>query len=286
MYGGTSFGMRPFHLPRRAVIWLVELPIFEPLVLIIITCNCVTMAITSPLDPGGTQKAQLLEAAELAFLGCFTAELVLKVVAYGMLFSRDAYLRDAWCQLDFIVVAFAWLPIINPAAEGWQAVRALRALRPLRVLRRIPGMPKLIYSVRESIPKLTNVLTLFGFLFVMSGAAAVQIFRGAFRYRCAKAPSEEVEQLPWWDVVDRLHKEAPQALPSTAVISAAAFGNARETGEYCSPLADATCARDSACVYFPTDPVPATSFDSIGLACLSILQCITFDVECPRHSHP
>lgn len=54
------------------------------------------------------------QACERVYLLVFTAELLVKVVAYGFLFHEEAYLRDSWCQLDFLVVTLAWLPIIYP----------------------------------------------------------------------------------------------------------------------------------------------------------------------------
>ena len=50
----------------------------------------------------------------------------------GLLLNSDAYLRDAWCQLDFVVVTLAWLPILVPSFGNYSAVRGVRALRPLR----------------------------------------------------------------------------------------------------------------------------------------------------------
>ena len=53
-------------------------------------------------------------APQWLFLAIFTAELFVKVAAYGFVWHKGAYLRDPWCQLDFIVVSLAWLPILFP----------------------------------------------------------------------------------------------------------------------------------------------------------------------------
>ena len=80
---------------------------------------------------------------EKLYLGIFTVELLVKVLAYGFVWHSEAYLRNAWCQLDFVVVSLAWLPIFFPTMGNYSVVRSFRALRPLRALKRIPGMPKL-----------------------------------------------------------------------------------------------------------------------------------------------
>eukprot|EP00966_Prymnesium_polylepis_P019529 450392-Prymnesium_polylepis.1 len=82
---------------------------------------------------------------------------MVKVVAYGFVFNKHAYLRDAWCQLDFVVVTLAWMPIIFPSFGNYSVVRSVRALRPLRALRRVPGMPQLIASIVNALPKLAVV---------------------------------------------------------------------------------------------------------------------------------
>ena len=72
------------------------------------------MAWESPLDemlhPEGTWKSDFIDVCEWVYLGIFTFELLTKVLAYGFLWHPEAYLRDAWCQLDFVVVTLAcWL---------------------------------------------------------------------------------------------------------------------------------------------------------------------------------
>ena len=71
-----------------------------------------TLAWASPLDPPGTDKAAFLAVAEQLFLIIFTVELCVKVLAYGLIMQRHSYLRDAWCQLDFVVVALQWIPVL------------------------------------------------------------------------------------------------------------------------------------------------------------------------------
>ena len=102
------------------------------------------------------------------YLYIFTFELCLKVVAYGFFMHRHAYLRDSWCQLDFMVVALAWLPILVPDLGNYSVIRSVRALRPLRALKRVPGMPILVSSILGCIPKMGNVTALCGFIFLVS----------------------------------------------------------------------------------------------------------------------
>ena len=188
VYHSTSFGcLRPFHWPRRLAIRIVEHPLFDPLILATIIANCMAMAWNSPVDPPGTPKQALLAVLDSVFLAVFTFELVTKSVAYGLLFHQHSYLRDAWCQLDFVVVTLAWLPILFPSYFGdTSAIRAIRAFRPLRALKRIPGMPLLVGTILRSLPALGSVVGLTGFIFTTFGVVGFNLFKGVLHYRCAE----------------------------------------------------------------------------------------------------
>ena len=127
-YGDTSlFCLKIFHQPRRSAIHLLEASWFDPLILVTIGCNMATMAWESPMDPHGTDKEAFIDACEWVYLYIFTFELLTKVLAYGFLMHEGAYLRDAWCQLDFIVVGLAWVPIIFPSFGNYSVIRSVRA---------------------------------------------------------------------------------------------------------------------------------------------------------------
>lgn len=66
----------------------------------------------SSLAPAPSQTQSLIvilpvclqERVEYLFLIIFTVEAFLKVIAYGLLFHPNAYLRNGWNLLDFIIV--------------------------------------------------------------------------------------------------------------------------------------------------------------------------------------
>ena len=85
------------------------------------------MAWSSPLDPAGTWKDDFITMCEDSFLAIFVVELLLKVVAYGFVMHSHAYLRDPWCQLDFVVVTLAVLPIMcAPPLLRWPPLSSRR----------------------------------------------------------------------------------------------------------------------------------------------------------------
>jgi len=251
IYHSTSFGfLKVYHFPRKLAINIVEAPLFDPLILITIMANCTTMAWTSPLDaddPTLAWKAELLGKLEWVYLYIFTFELCSKMLAYGIVMHQHSYLRDAWCQLDFIVVSLAWLPILFPAIFGnMSAIRSVRALRPLRALKRVPGMPVLVGSILQAIPALGSVAGLTGFFFLIFAIVGMALFKGVLHYRCDEA--------------------------------------GEDSGEFCDMEQPDSCYVDGlavpgrTCKYFDENPDGGTiSFDNVALAMLPVLQAITFD---------
>ena len=112
-YGGFAVcGLRPKHWPRKHAILFVEWPTFDRVILLAILCNCATMAWVSPLDPPGTPKAAFIDVCEWVFLAIFTCELLLKMVAYGLIFHPEAYLKHNWAQQICFQVLYN--PYITP----------------------------------------------------------------------------------------------------------------------------------------------------------------------------
>ena len=61
IYHSTSLGcLKPYHWPRRLAINVVESSVFDPFILLTIMVNCTTMAWSSPVDPPGTTKQDIL----------------------------------------------------------------------------------------------------------------------------------------------------------------------------------------------------------------------------------
>lgn len=275
VYGGRSlWGMKPGHEPRRTAIFFVEAWFFDPIILLVITVNCVTMAWESPLDPSGTWKADFIDQCEVFFLGVYTLELLSKILAYGFIMHKGSYLRDSWCQLDFLVVSLSWLPILTSINVGnLSVIRSIRALRPLRALKRVPGMPVLVQSILDVLPKLWNVSMLCIFIFVVFGIFGVELFKGTLHYRCAFPGADGSLTSPSW-----LTSPGP---PPPPLLVAELDGRRRleeEDEMFCYHNQVDLCGTGEACMYFPNNPNDGLiSFDDIGGAFIILMQAITFD---------
>ena len=123
---------------RSKIIQLVAIsPWFDRFILVVIVLNCIFLAADVE------QLSEYLEIIDTFFLGIYTAEMVLKVIALGFFMRAHSYLRDPWNILDFVVVILGWVLAIgyrDQKDQGISSIRVLRVLRPLRTINSMPGM--------------------------------------------------------------------------------------------------------------------------------------------------
>ena len=51
-----------------------------------------------------TFRNDIVEKSGLVFSGLFTVECILKIIGMGFICHKNAYLRDPWNWIDFVVV--------------------------------------------------------------------------------------------------------------------------------------------------------------------------------------
>ena len=125
----------------------------------------------------------------------FTAECLFKVISMGFFVHSNAYLRDAWNWLDFIVVITGIIELVvgDKGASSVRALRVLRVLRPLKSINAFPKMRRLIGSLLSSLPALGNAVLFMLFIFLLFGILGVQQFGGSTYQRCrfTELPNED-----------------------------------------------------------------------------------------------
>lgn len=146
---------------RRACISLVEWKPFDIFILLSIFANCVALAVYIPFPEDDSNSTNHnLEKVEYAFLIIFTVETFLKIIAYGLLLHPNAYVRNGWNLLDFVIVVVGLFSVIleqltketeggshSGGKPGGFDVKALRAFRVLRPLRLVSGVPSKLFSI-------------------------------------------------------------------------------------------------------------------------------------------
>ena len=146
---------------------------FEVFINVTILVSCLLLTLQAPpLDTYWWALSFFL--ADVVLTLVFVFELVLRVLASGLVCSRYAYLRDGWNILDFIVVLLSiadlgtalhyfitvtlTVPVGTDPSEAGPAVdigflkvtRALRALRGLRLLHKSANMKTVVETLLRS----------------------------------------------------------------------------------------------------------------------------------------
>lgn len=160
--------------------------LFENSCLAIIGVNCYCLATDDPTAQFQTQSQINFDKA---FLGLYSFEMIVKIVALGFLFNKGAYLRDPWNVLDFVIVGSAWLTEIQTLIGGTAdnslgALRAFRVLRPLKAVTSIKGLQVLVVAVLDSIPLLKDTFVILIFFFLIFAIAGLQLFSGLTKQTC------------------------------------------------------------------------------------------------------
>ena len=221
---------------------LVTWPPFDFFILFVIISSCAVMATQSPLKKAqGTYTAreeEIYAKLEDTFLGIFTAEVFLKLLAFG----PSGYFDSGWNSFDFVVVGTAWIRVVFPQSGNLTVLRAVRVLRALRMVNRVPSLKKIVRTLIGAFPELANVVTLFCMFIFLFGILGVNLFEGKLHFRCTE----------------------PGALEP---VSDTALCNL-----------DEDCEGSEVCIYYPIGPnFGAISYDDVISSWATIFQAVTLE---------
>ena len=119
--------------------------------------------------------------AEIVVNIIFTFEALLKMLAFGVICGKSAYLRDAWNFADFTLVFISWgsiLLVAYPALATLKTLRMLRVLRVLRTINKFPGLKLVVNALLASIRPVANVIPvmlLFYFIFGVVATSSLKV---------------------------------------------------------------------------------------------------------------
>ena len=163
---------------------LVHSQRFEAAVTVLILLSSICLAMDNPLANPESKLAKTLHHLDLAFTIVFIAEMAVKIIAYGFIFKKGAYLRNAWNVLDSAVVFVSVLNIANIGpGKVLRVLRILRVLRPLRMVNRLPELKLVVDALLLSFPSVANVAVLCGLFFLIFASFGVNFLKGTL-YHC------------------------------------------------------------------------------------------------------
>ncbi|KAL4477028.1 hypothetical protein ABPG72_011725 [Tetrahymena utriculariae] len=159
---------------------IVNHPIFTIISLTVIVFNSVMLAKDDP-----TTNSDNNPSIDLALLIIYTVEMGLKILAYGFIFSKNAYIKEGWNVIDLVIIVTGWLPyVISSNSFNLSALRSLRVLRPLRSISKVKVLNQLVTALFSSIPLLKDAFIILLFFFTVFAIAGLQLFTGQLKTRC------------------------------------------------------------------------------------------------------
>ena len=172
------------NIARKLCFRIVESSLFEVGVTILIVGSSLCLVLDSPLlDPDSTQ-AQYLQYCDFIFTSLFIAEMIVKILAYGFILEKGAYLRNSWNMLDFVTVLVSILNLLDIGpGSSLRALRTFRVLRPLRILNRLPGLRVVVDALLLSFPSVGDVAVMCTLFFLIFSSFGVNFLKGTF-YHC------------------------------------------------------------------------------------------------------
>ncbi|XP_075430989.1 voltage-dependent L-type calcium channel subunit alpha-1D isoform X4 [Ascaphus truei] len=251
---------------RRACISIVEWKPFDIFILVAIFANCVALAVSIPFpDDDSNSTNHNLEKVEYAFLIVFTIETFLKIIAYGLVMHPNAYVRNGWNLLDFVIVIVGLFSVVleqltkETEPEGGnhssgksggfdvKALRAFRVLRPLRLVSGVPSLQVVLNSIIKAMVPLLHIALLVLFVIIIYAIIGLELFVGKMHKSCFNAGSDILTE----------DEPAPCAFS----------GN----GRLC-PINGSECKSG-----WPGPNGGITNFDNFAFAMLTVFQCITME---------
>ena len=265
---------------RRLVWRLLNWRWFDRFVLMVIIANCVTLAMYDPTRDADATWNRNLDIVETVFTFVFLTEMALQVVARNFLIGPGAYLKHPWFVLDFVVVVLGLMSFVATAmgmagvASNVTGVRALRALKPLRTLNAVPGVAVVASVVIDAAPLVSCALALLAWLFLVFGVVGIDVFAGLLTGRCFQTVFGDADET---SIQSLGFVKAEGNLPCDFRVSPA--GRACGLGETC--LRDGfqtmlTEAAPNGVTKYSANPNGGyTSFDDVGIGCLTVFQALT-----------
>ncbi|RHZ31300.1 hypothetical protein DYB37_010542, partial [Aphanomyces astaci] len=161
---------------RRICIRIVSWKWFDRFIVFCVIFNTIILGLTDYTDawvdgPNSTIWINwFIDKCNYVSFYIFLAEATFKVIAMGFCFGERAYFSEGWNRLDFVIVV-----------SGYVLAKQLGGIG-------VVVFTLLTNSLLASLPALANVFVLLMFCTLVFAILGMEMYRGAFHYRCRATP--------------------------------------------------------------------------------------------------
>ncbi|KAM9031842.1 sodium channel protein type 9 subunit alpha-like isoform 3-T3 [Sarcophilus harrisii] len=246
--------LTPFNLIRRLSIKVLVNFLFNMFIMSTFVINCLFLTMhTSPT---------WAKTLNLPFIGLYTFEVLVKILARGFVIGPFTFLNDPWNWFDVPILTMAYLCIFinlfNDSALGIFSV-----LRIVKAISLTTGPRAVVGTLTRSVKMFSQIVILIIFCLSVFAVMGMQLFMGKLKQKCLRWPREEgnITYMPW-DNEDYFYYMERQK-------DALLCGNVAYAGE---------CPEGYMCVKAGMNPDHNyTSFDNFSWAMLTLFRLMTLD---------
>ncbi|XP_036408911.1 voltage-dependent T-type calcium channel subunit alpha-1H isoform X3 [Megalops cyprinoides] len=145
---------------------IVESKYFNRGIMIAILINTLSMGIEYHEQP--EELTDILEISNIVFTSMFALEMMLKLLAFGLL----GYIKNPYNIFDGIIVVISVWEIIGQSDGGLSVLRTFRLLRVLKLVRFLPALRRqlvVLMKTMDNVATFCMLLMLFIFIFSILG---------------------------------------------------------------------------------------------------------------------
>ncbi|XP_007644469.1 sodium channel protein type 7 subunit alpha isoform X1 [Cricetulus griseus] len=253
--------LSPFSSLRRVAIKILVNPLFRLLILISVLTDSFFMSMSNP--------PQWTITVQNTFLGIYTFEIIVKVIARGVWAGSFSFLGDLWNWLDFSVTLFELITRFSPL----NFLLLLKTIRTLRILKLIPliqGLLSIVATLTQCFKKLFGAIVLTLFFLTVFSLLGMGLFMGNLKHKCLRWPQE--------NETETVHNRTGSQYYTTERANFYYLEGERDA-LLCGNRTDAgQCPEGYVCVKEGTNPDNGfTSFDNFGWAFFALFRLMTQD---------
>lgn len=108
----------------------------------------------------------------------FVVEIMIRVIADGLILPPKAYLRNSWNRLDFVVVLLNFTTLFAGTGDLPRALGTVRSLRILRLIRYFSGIRDVFVDLFHAFPLMLDALLLVFLVMVFFSVYGVNMLGG------------------------------------------------------------------------------------------------------------
>ena len=177
---------------RQLCIFLIENRLWNAVVILSVFMSVATLPFDDPFEGdtfelvnGYSVRLQLIDRINVVLSLIFIFDVVIKIIAMGLITGPNAFLRDGFNRLDFVMAIFGLIDSFSSSGQGgMNAIRSIRALRPLKAINRFENLKTFITLIFVAQEKLQNAVFVVLFVTFLFAIVSIQLFRGVLRQKC------------------------------------------------------------------------------------------------------